>query len=466
MFKKRVLPIAALLAAIHPIAGLAADDADLKALRGELKNLRDSYQQRIDALEKRLADAEAKAGKAEDVAARADSTARAAGLRQSGDNAFNPAISLILSGMYSNLKQDPQAAPYRIAGFLPSNGDVAPTPRSFNLGESEMAISANVDPDFRGQLTVSLPATEGAAPAVEEGYIQTLALGKGFGLKAGRFLSGLGYMNEQHAHAWDFSDAPLPYKAFFGGQMRGEGVQLKWLAPTDTFLEFGAEAGRGGAFPSTDLNKNGVHTGTLFAHVGGDAGISNSWRAGLSYIGTSPRNRSYTDTDANGATTSNAFSGDSKTWVADGVWKWAPNGNTSLEYVNLQGEYFRRSEDGTLSCAAGVCGNPGVAGAYRSSQSGWYAQSVWQFLPTWRAGYRYDRLSPGSVDLGGLNAADFPILATFAPSRNTLMLDWNPSEFSRLRLQFARDDSQPGPTDKQWLLHYIVSLGPHGAHKF
>ena len=32
----------------------------------------------------------------------------------------------------------------------------------------------------------------------------------------------IGYLNEQHAHAWDFSDAPLAYKAFFGGQAASE----------------------------------------------------------------------------------------------------------------------------------------------------------------------------------------------------------------------------------------------------
>ena len=28
-------------------------------------------------------------------------------------------------------------------------------------------------------------------------------------MKGGRFLSGIGYQNEIHPHAWDFADAPL-----------------------------------------------------------------------------------------------------------------------------------------------------------------------------------------------------------------------------------------------------------------
>ena len=71
----------------------------------------------------------------------------------------------------------------------------------------------------------------------------------GFTPKFGRFLSGIGYLNDQHQHVWDFFDAPLPYQAFLGGQFKSDGLQLKWVAPTDTFLEFGAEIGDGSSFP-------------------------------------------------------------------------------------------------------------------------------------------------------------------------------------------------------------------------
>jgi hypothetical protein len=93
-------------------------------------------------------------------------------------------------------------------------------------------------------------------------------------------------------------------------------------------------------------------------------------------------------------------------------------------------------------------------------------------MPRWRVGYRYDRLRYGTVANGIVNnalgptAADFPVLASHSPSRNSLMLDFSPSEFSRFRLQFARDESRLGATDNQVLLQYIQSLGAHGGHKF
>jgi hypothetical protein len=46
------------------------------------------------------------------------------------------------------------------------------------------------------------------------------------------------------------------------------------------------------------------------------------------------------------------------------------------------------------------------------------------------------------------------------------MIDWSPSEFSRVRLQFAQDRSRPGAPDNQWFLQYMMSLGAHGAHSF
>jgi hypothetical protein len=46
------------------------------------------------------------------------------------------------------------------------------------------------------------------------------------------------------------------------------------------------------------------------------------------------------------------------------------------------------------------------------------------------------------------------------------MLDYNPSEFARIRLQLAQDKSQQGITDNQIFLQYQMSLGAHGGHKF
>src|SRR6185503_14755782 len=73
--------------------------------------------------------------------------------KQAGTSAFNPDISLILQGTAARASQDP--ADFQITGFAPTGGEVGPVPRSFSLGESELVVSSNIDPYFRGQLVAA-----------------------------------------------------------------------------------------------------------------------------------------------------------------------------------------------------------------------------------------------------------------------------------------------------------------------
>src|SRR5205085_3429317 len=114
--------------------------------RGELEALR----QRVDDLEKRAA-------------------------AKPATNAFNPDISLILQGTAARSSQNPDD--YQLTGFAPTGGEVAPARRGFSLGESELFITSNIDPYFRGQLVASL--TPENTVEVEEAFFQTLKLGSG-----------------------------------------------------------------------------------------------------------------------------------------------------------------------------------------------------------------------------------------------------------------------------------------------
>ena len=465
MLKRTLMPAAiaaaSALTLALPLSAHAADTPELAAIRAQIADMKQSYEARLQALEQRLQDAQAAVAEAQNAAASAQQAATPAPVEApaarvaSGDNSFNPSISLVLGGTYNNLSRDPGT--YRFGGFMPPEGEIGPGSRSFNLGESELTMAANIDPMFAGQLTFALTGENEAE--VEEAFFRTRELGGGMNLKAGRFLSGVGYLNGQHSHTWDFVDAPLAYQAFFGGQYKPDGVQARWLAPLNTFLEVGAELGSGRSFPGNDRNKNGFNATSVFAHAGDDIGDSASWRAGLSYLRTGAAARAY---EFDGIP--NAFTGNSTIWMADAVYKWAPNGNPTQTNFKLQGEYMRRKESGTLSSGD-------LAGGFASTQSGWYLQGVYQFMPNWRAGLRYDRLSSGTpgiglVESGTLGMDAFPALAAYNPKRSSVMLDWSPSEFSRLRLQFARDEARPGAADNQVFLQYIMSLGAHAGHTF
>jgi len=450
-FKSAVALIA--LAALPAVAP-AADD--VAALRAELQALKNDYGSRVDALEARIQQLETANAAAADaaMAAAAPPAPEPAAPGASGGNAtaFNPAISLILGGSFTGTSRDP--ADWHIAGFPPAGDEIGPGERSFNLGESELTFSASIDPYFSGVLTAAI--TGDNEIAVEEAYFRTTALHDGLTLKGGRFFSGFGYLNEVHAHAWDFVDQPLVYQAMFGGQYQQNGLQVKWLAPTDLFLEFGAETGNGDGYPATRLEKNGFNGATLFAHVGGDLGDYTSWRAGASWLTQKAEARAGGIPDADGVPLYEQFSGDSDTWVVDGVLKWAPNPRRQLK---VQGEYMHRRESGAIADPLGTV----IADDYRNTSSGWYLQSVYQFAPRWRVGARYDSLES---DAPRYTLAP-PDLLDASPDRVSLMLDWNPSEFSRLRAQYDWDDARDaGASDRIWRLQYIYGIGAHGAHKY
>ncbi|HEU4517539.1 MAG TPA: hypothetical protein VFR77_09575 [Steroidobacteraceae bacterium] len=458
-YKPMVACIAVGCAMLAPDAR-AQDDA--AALRAELQSLKSDYESRVASLEARLAQLETTAAAADVAPAEAVTPPAPASASAS---AFNPAISVVLAGSYADTSQD--ADDWRMAGFMPNGGEVGPGERSFNLGESELTVAASVDPYFTAQMTFAITGEDEIE--VEEAFFRTTALPAGFTLKGGRFFSGFGYLNEVHAHAWDFADQPLVYQAFFANQRGQDGIQVKWIAPADLLVELGAETGNGDAFPGTRQSGNGLNGMTLFAHVGGDLGDNASWRAGGSWIDLDAESRTYEDAEAVGIPVLNAFTGQSETWVADAVLKWAPGGNSALRYLKLQGEYMHRRESGNLAFDVE---NAALTDSFRSTQSGWYLQGVYQFRPRWRAGIRYDALDSGDpaiglVSSGVLAPADFPALLPGDPSRTTLMVDWNPSEFSRLRLQYAWDEARDtGDTDRQLFLQYLYGIGAHGAHKY
>ncbi len=448
MFNQKILVRAIALTFLLPAAAKANDSNELEALRAEIQQMKQSYESRIQTLESRLQTTETVAGEADK---KAEEASIQASTRPTSSNALNPDISLILSGTYANRSQDSN---YHITGFQ-AGGEIGPGTKGFNLGESELGLYASIDPNFYGGLNLALAPDNSIG--VEEAFVQTTSLPYGVTLKAGRFFSSIGYLNDQHAHTWDFVDNPLAYQAFLGNQFGDDGIQLKWLAPTDLFLEFGAEYGRGRIADTEGRDKNGGGAGSIFAHVGGDLGVSNSWRAGLSYLEVSPKDRKSNDIDASSIDVSNSFTGNSKVWLADFVWKWAPNGNATNTSFKLQGEYLHRKENGDLTNAAGI-------NNYTASQDGWYLQGVYKFMPYWRAGLRYDQLNSGSVNYVD-NAANL-VNSNYDPKRISAMLDFSPSEFSRIRLQVSSDKSRQEATDNQVFIQYQMSLGAHGAHKY
>jgi hypothetical protein len=186
--------------------------------------------------------------------------------------------------------------------------------------------------------------------------------------------------------------------------------------------------------------------------AGGDLGFSSSWLAGVSWLATQSTDRRSGDEDE-----PLFFNGDSELWIADFVWKWAPNGNWRQRNLKFQAEYAWRDEDGEYTLP------DGRVLPWKDKQQGWYAQVVYQPIQQWRLGVRVDGL-----DGGGFNPVFSGTPLAFTgddPMRYSLMVDWSNSEFSRVRLQYNRDEAGQ-ENDDQFGLQYIYSIGAHGAHSF
>lgn len=377
--------------------------------------------------------------------------------RAAGPSAFNPAVSVILNGRAAAFSQSPDD--YRISG-MPLGGEAGPGAEGLSLDETELVLSGNIDDRYFARVTLGLHSEEGDTEVeLEEGFVDAYALPGGSSARIGRFFSEFGYLNSQHPHQWDFVDAPLNYRALLGEGYFDDGIQLRWLAPTSRFLEVGIEAFRGDQYPAGGAEGSAPGVYTAFIHTGGDVGRRHSWGLGFSWLEAQAHERGGHDhghDEHEGE--SFTFSGDTRLWAVDAVWKWRPSA-ARPQGLTLQAEYVHRREDGRIA------GHEDESGDYRGTQRGFYVQGVYAFQPRWRVGLRYDRLwadNRGDAELLEESGLDDE---GHNPHRYSVMLDYARSEFSRWRLQYNHDRSSP-TTDHQWFLQYVMSLGAHGAHRF
>lgn len=472
--KKYILCAGITAALLFPYSAYPAENNDIVELKQMLRQMKHDYEARISALEARVKEAEEQATVAE---SKADSATRVAVEAKKtlaggrGDSAFNPALSLVVQGGAASYSRDPNN--WALPG-VQVGGEAGLKAEGLSLAETELIASANVDDGFFAQATIGLHEEEGTMEIdLEEAFVDTLTLPAGFGLRIGRFFAETGYTNTKHSHAWDFVDAPLSSQAFLGQQYRDDGLRLTWLAPTDTFMELGVETLRGERFPAGGNGSEFLGGAqNYFARLGADVGASNSFRVGFSHLRAEPKDRQGGHAHAGHADEIFSFTGDSNLTALDVVWKWAPNGDARTRNFVFQTEYFHRDEDGLVTFAddTGEALLP-----YDGGQRSAYAQGVYQFMPRWRAGLRYDKLwsdnnlrvaSNTSAEADGDVVDESGLIGGHDPWRWAFMVDYSHSEFSRLRLQYGRDHSQPGNADAQFLLQYIMTLGAHGAHRY
>jgi hypothetical protein len=329
--------------------------------------------------------------------------------------------------------------------------------QGLGLGHSDVSARGPLGSVFEAQGTVAVHSHEGKLEAeLEELWLQTRTLPWGLQLRAGRFASQIGYLNEQHPHADDFVERPLLYRAFLGGHWFDDGLRLNWTAPTDPYLRLGLEVFRGRQLVSESVSSPSVGAVVLSGKTGGDIGRAHGWQFGVGYLYNRREAMVEEEEDEGGAHEHGhdhshahgaAFSGRGM-WLLDFAWKWAPDGNNRVRQLKLVAEYARVDEPNRYARSRDF---------HQSATLG----LVWRFRQDWEVGARTDWLQ-----------VRVPHGDHFHDGRlreHALMVAWKPTHSQALRLQVTAQRDAEGiehPASRSVQLQYVLSIGAHGAHAF
>jgi len=494
---------------VSPVAG-ADEVSEVKQMVEQMKA---DYEQRIQELEQRLEQAEANAAKAQQTARQAAREADTAGSQPaegrgavSSGNAFNPQLSVILDGNYYHDNQDGAGTQMLQSvdgighahdhGHDDGHGHAhGSTDQGFNFRSAEIAVSATVDPYFDAMAMLAVDSDGNVD--LEEAWFQTRSLPHGFKIKGGKFLSDIGYVNNRHPHQWDFTDQNLAYLNLLGDHgLQDTGLQITWLPEWDYYTLFGLELAQGdqekwGAEVEIDddlaheLEEEGMNLGlsdsgdgvdllTAFAKFSPDLGYDHALQIGLWGAWSDQHQELHGELaheegheheheEEEAHTPLHALDGDAWMWGLDAVYKYAAGRSYGAGSFKLQGEYLWQRKDLHLTFHEE---NPALVGAERKfTEDGFYLQGIYGIAPRWQVGLRYDTVGmTNKLESGGRLLKDWN-----SSDRWTAAVTWTPTEFSRLRLQYATADlsldGQREDLDYVYL-QYILSLGTHGAHKF
>lgn len=367
-----------------------------------------------------------------------------------GGFTMNPKISL--DGLFSaGTSSAPDLQNIETGGHDPNQ-------RGITVQNLEMTLGAAVDPYFTGNANIVFQIDRQGETFVEleEAYLTSTSLPWNLQLKAGQFFNQFGRLNPTHPHAWDFADQPLVNGRLLGPDgLRGPGLQLSYLLPVPIYSEaiLAIQNGSG----ETAFSFRNTPGETLFGRTIIDRPIKRV--SDLLFVPRLVGSVDLTETQTvvlglSGAFGANGSGTDTRTAIygLDFFYKWKPlTAEAGWPFIGWQTEVmYRRYEAGPAS--------PLPEQILRDH--GGYTQLLWGFTRRWVAGFRFDYVA----GTGGDPASDPLGERRFRVSPN---VTFYPSEFSKWRLQYNRDDIQnrSKPVHSVFL-QWEFLIGEHGAHKF
>lgn len=332
--------------------------------------------------------------------------------------------------------------------------------QGLRLGHSDVSASGPLGRALEGRVTVAAHSHEGTIEAeLEEAYLQTRQLPAGWQVRAGRFASQIGYLNEQHPHADDFVERPLLYRAFLGGHWFDDGVRVNWTAPTPFYSRFGLEVFKGRQLVQEAARSSTPGAVTLSMKLGDDWQQGHSWQLGAAWL-HNRREAALHDEDAAGGEAGHdhhhhdhahahgaRFSGRQMV-LLDAAWKWSPQGNNREQQLKVVGEWAKVTRPNRYARSTDVHEAHALA-------------AVWRWSSAWETGVRWDWLR--ARDPHGDH------FHTVRLREQSLMLAYKPTHAQALRLQITTQSGATGIDNaarRSVQLHYVLSFGAHGAHSF
>ena len=390
-------------------------NSELDTLKAELQKQQQTTQllmQKLNTLER---------SKAKEEDARLDAVKAQDTSLSFSQNAYLPDIALILnmSAVGRSVKNSDYAQ-FAIPGFVNAGEGHLPfnKNRGFNLNYAELAMHSVVDPYFEAFANFHLHPDEFE---IGEAYIMTTSLPGGLRIKMGKFKSNFGRINEKHQHAWNFDEQPVIYKSLLGPDgISDAGVQLQWVAPTDTYIMGGIEALQGTNGRSFgDHENNNLYVG----YVKSSIDITDD----LSVLGGVSLARGKTETHK----MSNIYGIDLTLRKELG----------SYSALSWQSEYLQRKKDTETDTL---------------TQAGLYSELVYQYNKNYSGGVRYEKITKNG---------DFDDLDKY-----TAMVQYKPFPFSRLRLEYSHDRTKMIAGSRKdidtVMLTVNIATGAHGAHAY
>jgi hypothetical protein len=443
----RFLPIVPLLAAIIAPAAeqTAANQANLQA--------------QIDELRKRQQTLEAQAGSA--------STSNKSNPLRLMDIALS--VEAIAGG---SSERDESLRNLHAGGHDPKQ-------RGFSMPNAELALSGAVDPYFVASTNIVYFIDEEGESVVEleEAFIRTQALPYGLELKAGQFFTEFGRSNATHPHAWAWIDQPVINSRVFGPDgMRGQGVRASVALPLPWMSDIliGAQNARGETMPSFYGESEGFAGREYGAETDtrsmSDLMWNGRWSNGLD-INDDLTMRFGTSAAAG----PNSAGSETNTLIYGGhlAFRWRPaRGTRGFPFVTWETEIIARETE--VDEFDDTFGN--IYPSDTLKDYGLFTQVVVGFLPGWSTGLRAE-WARGSGDTVVFDDPDTPTTSVGDRSvdsqrdnrfRFSPLIAWQPSEFSRLRLQYNYDDAdhlEKGDAHSVWLALDII-IGSHPPHLF